>query len=151
MNQCFNIEIIDDKILEMTETFSVQLSLADGASKNILLGENCTDVEVSINDMDGTLIIIIMYSSLCLDCIISAVIIIGFSQTVYEANENQDSVMVVCAEVEEANGDCLADFAFKVGFRTTDGSAGEWSVFCLCEERLNGTFYTQRKMTTTLL
>ena len=50
---------------------------------------------------------------------------IGFSQTVYEADENQDSVMVVCAEVEEANEDCLADFAFKVGFRTDGGSAGE--------------------------
>ena len=53
VNQCFNIEIKNDKILEATETFSVQLSLADGTSKDILLGENCTDVEVSINDMDG--------------------------------------------------------------------------------------------------
>ena len=69
---------------------------------------------------------------------------IGFSQTVYEADENQDSVMVVCAEVEEANGDCLADFAFKVGFRTADGSAGEWSVFSSCEEMLDGTCSTHR-------
>ena len=84
------------------------------------------------------------YSSLCLDCIISIVLIIGFSQTVYEANENQDSVMVVCAEVEEATEDCLADFAFKVGFRTAGGSAGEWSVFGSCEEMLDGTCSTHR-------
>ena len=57
VNNCFDIEIIDDKILELTETFSVQLGLADGASKDILLGAGCTDVEVSINDMDGILII----------------------------------------------------------------------------------------------
>ena len=57
VNQCFDIQILDDKILETTENFTVHLNLADGASKDILLGESYTDVEVSINDMDGILII----------------------------------------------------------------------------------------------
>ena len=76
---------------------------------------------------------------------------IGFTQTVYEANGNLDAVMVVCAEVEEANGDCLADFAFKVGLRTTGGSAGEWSLFDSCEEMLDGACFTQMNMRTTFL
>ena len=97
------------------------------------------------------LIIYLSSSDLCLGFIIYTAIIIGFTQTVYEANENQDSVMVVCAEVEEANGGCLADFTFKVGFRTAGGSAGERSLFDSCEERLDGTCFTQMNMRTTFL
>ena len=65
VNNCFDIEIINDRILEMTENFTVHLNLADGASKDILLGESYTDVEVSINDMDGIL-------TIYLSCIIVA-------------------------------------------------------------------------------
>ena len=42
----------------------------------------------------------------------------------YRVDEDQNLV-AVCAEVEGANGDCLANFPFDIGFETMGGSAGE--------------------------
>ena len=53
VNQCFNVDILDDNILEEPENFMVHLDLADGTSKDILLGDGCIDTEVIIIDMNG--------------------------------------------------------------------------------------------------
>ena len=52
---------------------------------------------------------------------------VRFTQSFYGVIENQSAV-VVCAEVKEDDGECLFDFGFKVGFMTTaSGSASKWS------------------------
>ena len=53
VNQCFNVDILDDNILEEPENFMVHLGLADGTSKDVLLGDGCIDTEVIIIDMNG--------------------------------------------------------------------------------------------------
>ena len=55
----------------------------------------------------------------------STELMVGFQQTVYTVDEDQHNMVAVCAEVEGANGDCLANFPFDIGFETIGGSAGE--------------------------
>ena len=55
----------------------------------------------------------------------STELLIGFQQTVYTVDEDQNRTVAVCAEVEGANGDCLADLAFYIVLETLGGSAGE--------------------------
>ena len=51
--ECVDIEIIDDKVLEENENFTVTFMLDSGASKDILLGDTTTAQVTIILDTDG--------------------------------------------------------------------------------------------------
>ena len=54
--ECVDIGIIDDKVLEENEIFTVTLMLDSGASKDILLG-GTTTAQVTILDTDGVYVL----------------------------------------------------------------------------------------------
>ena len=59
--QCTEIVIMNDKIVELTESFSVTLERTAGLDNRITLGR--VDGEVVITDDDGAYIIVIFNSS----------------------------------------------------------------------------------------
>ena len=51
--QCFNVNIIDDLVLEDTERFSLTLTLADGSNVPVVVDPDVSEVEII--DDDGLL------------------------------------------------------------------------------------------------
>ena len=77
-------------------------------------------------------------------------LMIGFVQTAYTVDEDEN-IVAVCAEVEGANGNCLANFPFDIGFETMRGSAGERVLHVVHERLLETLIPSQLKMMTLFL
>ena len=62
----------------------------------------------------------------CLYASCSTEIFVGFTQTVYTADENIDDMVDVCVQVEQPyGGGCPVNFAFDIGFSVMSGTAGD--------------------------
>ena len=48
--QCFNVTIIDDEVLEDTESFTLSLTLAEGSTVPVVVSPNVSEVEIIDQD-----------------------------------------------------------------------------------------------------
>ena len=112
-----NVTIIDDEMLENTESFNFTLERTTGLSDRITLDP--VDGVVEIIDDDGMFVpsITISLSFPVTDAVV------GLEETYYNVSEGV-GVVEVCAIVYEPVGACPIAFPFTVLLSTIDDTAG---------------------------
>ena len=113
---CLNIPIVDDSVLEKSESFIVAVSLDRRAiANNITL--NQTSVEVVIEDNEESkkmqcIIITTAHKKNSL-CIYLVTVFVGLEKSVHLVSESSQTVEV-CAVLNTTHTDCVVGFPFEI-------------------------------------
>ena len=123
--QCTEISIMDDMIVELTESFFVTLERTPGLDSRITLDP--VDGEIEIIDNDGVYIHVSTYASIVIFNEYEAYFteaVVGLERTSYTVSETIVSMVEVCAIVYSPDLPCPIDHPFNVRFSTVDDTAG---------------------------
>ena len=151
---CTQITIIDDVILEQTESFTVTLSIYDDPSGRVVLGR--PEAVIGILDDDGKMESMhnIIFVLLCIHLIhydvnsISIFIkdaVIALELEDCDVSEDEGTVNV-CVVVVEPNIVCPVEFPFELILKTSPITAG--TIFIQYHTLTNDFVHSQRPMLT---
>ena len=144
--QCNQIPIVDNRTVELNESFFVTLESTSGLDSRITFDP--VDAEVGITDNDGlwdlfnyigtekvhTVSVIVMSDlrhNRFWHNMFSTAAVVGMERKFYQVSEDV-GVVEVCAIVYRPEFDCPIEFQFDINLIITNGSAGKERVKIVC-------------------